>query len=527
MELTPSQTATLNLLKTNKPFFFKNCLQIRTKSGEFKPFIMNKGQMTLHNELERLKKERQYLRIVLVKGRQMGASTYIAARFFHDAIFNTGLATFILTHHTDSTSHLFQMVRNYYDFLPEALKATLPLKASNRKELILEHQRSSYHVGTAGTGAIGRGTTVQRFHCSEVASWANTDELSTGVLNAIGDIPGTELILESTANGIGNYFHNMALSGLREGSKFKTIFLPWYWMPEYATPCPKGYAFSSEDRDIQALYNLTDNQMYWRRQKIDDDCEGRLWKFQQEYPLTLHEAFVTSGARLLDAERVQRARKNNLSDPTKAVVQGIDPSHEKDRTVFVIRQGRKILHHQVCKGGTVDDPAIAGIAAENIERYSVDHTFIDIGAGYGAYDILCGLGYGAKTTKIHFSQKPILSDVFAYKGDEMANAVREWFREQECDIPDDEEFVGDLLVIPDLKHTTGRQLLKLPDKEEIKTLLNGMSCDIFDALRLTFAFPVVSQKMKEITKDISSKIQKKSNQRLSRHRSAIKRIGLR
>lgn len=521
----PSVFQNLLALKNNKPLFFKHALRIRTKTGEHAPFILNRAQTYLHERLEAIKKERSFLRIVIVKGRQIGASTYISARFFHDAIFELGQAIFILTHHSDSTKHLFDMVRDFYDCLPEAFKNQIPLKASNRKELIFALQRSAYHVGTAGTGAIGRGTTIQKFHGSEVASFENTDEIATGILNAVGEVPGTELILESTANGIGNFFHNMALTGLRKGSKFTTIFIPWFWMPEYSLDVPRGTTFSTEENDIMNDYQLTEGQIFWRRRKIEDDFEGKTWKFFQEYPNNINESFITSGVRLLDPEKVHRARKNSFKDPMAPVVMGIDPAHERDRTVFVIRQGRSVLTHRVFRGGTIDDPSTAGIAAELIEKYDIDHTFIDVGAGYGVFDTLCNLGYRAKCTKIHFGQKAMLPDVYQNKSAEMAHAVQKWFREQEVDIPDDDEFTADLMAIPELKQTTGRGVLTLPDKEEISKMLGGLSCDIFDALRLTFAFPVMSNKMRRITEDLQARIQKKIKKNLSPHRRALGRIG--
>ena len=115
--------------------------------------------------------------------------------------------------------------------------------------------------------------------------------------------------------------------------------------------------------------------------------------------------------------------------------------------------------------------------------------------------------------------------VYQNKSSEMAHAVQKWFREQEVDIPDNDEFVADLMAIPELKQTTGRGVLTLPDKDEIAKLLGGLSCDIFDALRLTFAFPVMSNKMRRITEDIQSRIQKKIKKNLSPHRRALGRIG--
>ena len=80
--------------------------------------------------------------------------------------------------------------------------------ASNAKELSFPVLDSGYKVGTAGNKGAGRSSTIQYFHGSEVAFWPHAAEHAKGVLQAIPDAPDTEIILESTANGIGNYYHD-------------------------------------------------------------------------------------------------------------------------------------------------------------------------------------------------------------------------------------------------------------------------------------------------------------------------------
>lgn len=521
------QTQAFNLLKNNRQVFARSCVKIRDKAGQHQPFEFNSAQQLLDAHLDELHQKRTYVRAVVVKGRQMGCSTYIGLRYFHKALFELGRAIFILTHHTDSTQSLFNMVREFYHSLPDPLKAAFPLGTSNRKELLFDVQRSSYHVGTAGTGAVGRGTTIQLFHGSEVGFWPNTDEITTGILNAVGDLPGTEVILESTANGVGNYFHNAALAGLKPDSKFSTIFLPWYMMPEYQAVIPSGVTLhlTSEEEELQHMYKLSNEQILWRRQKINDEYEGRVWKFQQEYPFTLSEAFVSSADGLFDTRSLQAARKRQVQDDLAPVVMGVDPARKHDRVCFYIRQGRRHRLFKSYKGGTLTEPDIAALCAEYIERYNIDQTFIDTSNNHGVFDILAQLGYKRRITPVHFGQRSLLPDIYTNKRAEMADSAAKYIATNQVSLPDDDELITDLLAIPDIKKSLATMKKQLPSKDDIKKALGGMSPDGFDAFILTFAFPVASKRIQEMTQNSPlQKIIKKSQQVRNPHRANLRKI---
>ncbi len=73
--------------------------------------------------------------------------------------------------------------------------------------MVFDALDSGYRVGTAGTEGVGRSETIQYFHGSEVAYWKNADSHMSGILQAVPEEDGTEIILESTANGIGGLFY--------------------------------------------------------------------------------------------------------------------------------------------------------------------------------------------------------------------------------------------------------------------------------------------------------------------------------
>ena len=476
--------ATHEKLQNDLPYFARNILKIEDKTGALLPFKFNKAQMYLHERLERQLAETGMVRALILKGRQQGCSTYVAARFYHKTTRNHNRSSFILSHQSSTTDALFSMVARFHKHCPEPVKPSTP--TANSRELEFSND-SKYTVGTAGSAQIGRGFTTQYFHGSEVAFYKNTDELETGILQSVADVPNTEIILESTANGVGNYFHKACMDALSGNNDYILIFIPWFWQDEYRRKLPDDGSFQlePEEEQLKKLYNLDDEQLYWRRRKIANMREGE-WKFKQEYPCNVEEAFQSSGESLIRPMDIAKARKAKIIDPKAAVVIGCDPARKGDRTAIAIRQGRHlremIVYHEM------DEMMLAGILATLIDRHGAQKCFVDVALGYGTIDRLKELGFGHIVTGVHFGEKAIQSDAFINKRAEMAIALRDWIHDGGVSIPDDDDLATDLGCIPDFKQNS-RSLIFIENKDNIRKVY-GKSPDLFDAAMLTFAFPV-------------------------------------
>src|SRR5829696_3317122 len=234
-------------------------LKIRTKTGAIDPFVFNRAQLHIHGKLEEQRATTGRVRALILKGRQQGCSTYVGGRFYHRATHAVGLRCFILTHEDAATANLFEMVNRFHDNVSDEVKPRTG--NSNAKELNFSDLDSGYKVGTARTKGAGRSSTVQLFHGSEVAFWPNAESHAAGVLQAVPDMPGTEIILESTAKGLGNYFHQTWRAAETGQSEFQAIFVPWYWQTEYAKRVPEGFTLDEEEAEYQDLYGLTLEQM--------------------------------------------------------------------------------------------------------------------------------------------------------------------------------------------------------------------------------------------------------------------------
>jgi len=469
-------------------FFAENVLTIKDKNGEFIPFQLNRAQKYLHERLEEQKRRTGMVRAIIVKGRQQGCSTYVSARYYKHALHNSGKSVYILSHEAASTEKLFAMVQRYLGESPEPARPQM--EVLNQRQMKMKNN-SEYSIGTAGAGTTGRSQTNQYFHGSEVAFWETSAQLVTGVLQTVADIEGTEIILESTANGIGNFFHRKTMESLEGKGVYEVIFIPWYWQPEYTAPPKPDFVATEGELELVDLYGLTDGQLQWRRNKISDLGESM---FKQEYPFTVEEAFQSSGDSLISATAVQMARKQHtlgLRDTVAPIVIGVDPARKGDRTIIVVRRGRQTLEIQ--RHTDMDEMRLTGITSTLIDKYRAKKCFIDIASGAGTYDRLRELGYEKVVTCVHFGSKP-MDPRFLNKRVEMAFAFKEWLEggllDDPVSIPDDEDVATDILAIPDYKQSSTAKIL-LVSKDEIRKTY-GKSTDIFDAFILTFAFPVKS-----------------------------------
>ena len=470
---------------------------IRTKHEGLKPLVLNDAQLYIHKRLEDQLKKTGKVRAILLKGRQQGASTLVGGRFIHKTTHNKGVRAFILTHDGESTNALFEMTERYYDNLPSFVKPTTG--AANAKELQFDVLDSGYKIGTAGNKAVGRGQTIQYFHGSEVSFWLNASEHTKGIMQAVPDADGTEVIWESTANGVGNFFHEQWKLAEKGLSEFQAIFVPWFWQSEYKKDFPDGTAFSDKEVELKEVYNLTFEQMFWRRMKIaeltTDGVDGAK-AFKQEYPMNAAEAFqVSGGDGLISADACLRARSNKVNGSGPLVV-GVDPSRGGDRFAIVKRQGRKMYGMESYKGEECNslgkNVAICKELLDTVDKEAKkvpDMMFVDFGGGADIVDRLHELGYKSRVKAVHFGSTPLKPKKYKNKRNEIWGEMADWLVDESMppEIPDDDEMQADLCASPYDRDSNDRRVLWSKDKIKAKY---GFSPDYGDAGALTFTEPV-------------------------------------
>jgi hypothetical protein len=416
--LTDRERAIRQRLKADLEFYSAACLRIRTKAGTIEPLLFNRMQKYLHQRIEDHARKNGRVRVLILKARQQGCSTYVSGRFYHKATHARGQQVFILTHEQDATDNLFEMAVRFHEHCPELVKPHTGV--SNAKEQAFDVLDSGYSVGTAGSKAVGRSKTLQLFLGSEVAHWPNAASHFAGVVQAVPDLSGTEIILESTGHGPGGEFHERYQQAEAGIGDFEAIFVPWFWSDEYQRQVSPDFTLTDEEREYSRLHGLQTEQLAWRRAKIDELRDPRL--FSQEYPSTAAEAFQFSGHdSFITPDEVMRARKATHEGIGPLVI-GADPARfGDDRFSLAWRQGRKVSKIESRqKVGTVEG---ANWIKQVIDTDKPARVFIDLGGvGAGTHDILHSWGYDKIVVGVNFGSEP--QEPVRYLKGEPKNRVR-------------------------------------------------------------------------------------------------------
>ena len=308
--------------------YIESCLKIKTKSGTVVPFRLNDAQRKLYAVAKRQQDAGKPVRLIILKARQLGFSTLTEGLIFHACATRKNVNALIVAHREDATANLFRMSKLFYDELPAPVKPML--RASNAQELVFENPsklrserearpglRSRIRCATAGGRGIGRSDTLQCVHLSEYAFWPDgaDGKASTlaGILQAVPSLPGTMVVIESTANGFEDFKERWDAAVAGEND-FEPVFFAWFENPDYSMPVVLGTEWTPEERDLKAAYQLTDEQLQWRRWCIANNCGGSLDMFRQEYPASPGEAFLHSGTGVFDNEQIV-LRLERLPEP--------------------------------------------------------------------------------------------------------------------------------------------------------------------------------------------------------------------
>jgi len=366
--------------------FAKEQIKIRPKdvTKGLVSFQFNEAQDRIHEAIEEQRTRTGKVRAIILKARQQGISTYCTGRVFWKTKYMPLSRSVVMAHDGATSDALFQMSKNVHAnlnvvFQPEISK-------SNAKEIVfVERKRDEagveykeergYRLYTAGSPEAGRGTTPTVAHLSEVAFWQFDDKILAGMFQGIPNAPGTEVILESTANGISGEFYRLWKNAEAGKNEYVPIFIPWFITSEYVLDAPDYFEYTEDEAEYAEKYDLTREQMYWRRMKIG---ESGTIKFQQEYPATAEEAFVSSGSNVFDVPKLneyvttQPISRRRLIEGTTYF--DIDPAGEL--TVFRNHkhQDKFIIGADVAMGVGLDRSVAVVMDSERevVAKYSTD-----------------------------------------------------------------------------------------------------------------------------------------------------------
>jgi hypothetical protein len=272
---------------------------VRVRDGNIKPLRANAAQ--------RLFDERRAQQNIVLKARQMGISTWVAARFFLKTITQPGTMTLEVAHTQEAAEEIFRIVHRFLDWLPDELRNG-PLKTgrSNVRQIIFPRIDAQYRVVSAADRNAGRGMTLQNLHCSELARWPrNAADVLAGLRAALA--PAAEMILESTPQGVGGCFHDEWQRAHETG--VVRHFFPWWMEQRYRAAAVDEASLTDEERGLMAQHGLNLNQIAYRR-RIRADFRGLA---RQEFAEDAESCFLASGESVFELAAVE-ARLTSVMD---------------------------------------------------------------------------------------------------------------------------------------------------------------------------------------------------------------------
>jgi hypothetical protein len=286
-------------------------LSIQDKELRVHPLEPNWAQLRYLSIAEHQLRTTGRIRIIVLKARQLGMSTITEALLFKLAFLFDGYRGLVVAHEIPASQNLLSMTSRYWDTYP--YKKLYTPKNYSKNDIAWVETGSSIKISTAGNKAVGRSATIHGLHASELAFWPDPSTSMLGLRQTIPNTPGTMIVMESTANGMGDYFHSQWVAAEEGETEFAPLFLPWWEHYEYTSSYmnlpnrPLGN-LDAEEKLLKTLIpeNEFDDRINWRRWAIRNLAEGDRLKFMQEYPATPEEAFIASGTNVFPLDLLKQ-----------------------------------------------------------------------------------------------------------------------------------------------------------------------------------------------------------------------------
>lgn len=266
-------------------------LRIRTRRGGHAALKANAVQRAFEQQCGRHN--------IVLKARQMGLTTWIAARFFVRTITHPGTLTLQVAHTQQAAEEIFRIVHRFMQSLPAPMRVPLRTSRANVRQITFPSLDSEYRVVTAGDRNAGRGLTAQNLHCSELARWpGDPAETLAGLRACLA--PDGELVIESTPDGVGGCFYEEWQCAHETG--LVRHFYPWWLEPSYIADPVDPATLTDEEQSLQSEQKLSLAQIGYRRQLRSSFHTLA----PQEYAEDAESCFLLSGESIFELDAIAR-----------------------------------------------------------------------------------------------------------------------------------------------------------------------------------------------------------------------------
>ncbi len=304
------------------------CAVIKDKQSCLdKPFVLNRPQRRVLGILESDRIAGKPIRVIMLKARQWGGSTLVQMYMaWIQSCHRTNWHSLICAHVKDTSATIrgmyTKLLANYPPELWEGSEEPkfVPFERSMNVRTIAG-RGCRVTLGSSENPDSIRGADYAMAHLSETAFWASTPTRSPksvvqAVSGAIGLLPYSLIVVESTARGTGDYFHaewTRCKSG--QGDKH-AVFVPWYEIDFYRLEASDPAAVLSTMNEAEERLwkaGCTSDQINWYRHKrLEFDSEEA---FCAEFPSDDVEAFSSSAYNVFSASKIEALRSQCVIEP--------------------------------------------------------------------------------------------------------------------------------------------------------------------------------------------------------------------
>lgn len=202
--------------------------------------------------------------LIILKARQLGISWIACAYALWLCLFQPGKLVICFSKGEKEAQELIRRIQALYDRLPAWLSAELPQQTKDNAG-DLAWANGSRVQSLAASAHAGRSFTASLVILDEAAFLTYANKIYVALKPTIDG--GGQLIILSTANGLGNLYHLLWTRAVAGANAFHPIFLPWWSRPGRTRA--------------------------WYAQQTAEYTDPELVK--QEYPASANEAFLASG----------------------------------------------------------------------------------------------------------------------------------------------------------------------------------------------------------------------------------------
>lgn len=391
-------------------YWCATCVRIKPKDDyRNKPFILNRGQRKVLAVLEEDRLADRPIRIIVLKARQWGCSTLIQSYMaWIQMCLRPNWSSLICCHNKDSAVNIRRLYTNLVRDYPADMwdggedgETKLQFKPFEGSTNVREIAGRGCRVAVSSSEAQDsiRGYDIAMAHLSETAYWRETATLSPNdlirsVSGSVALIPYSLIAMESTANGIGNYFYEEWQRAKAGESDKRPVFVAWFEVEMNTLPLqvsPVEFAASLSQREL-ALWNkgCTLQQINWYREKARSDRDLR--KLYAEYPSDDIEAFGATDTGIFDQGDIERMLRHcrKPDERYKVVADSFVPHPEGEFEVWETPRTRSDYVVAVDVGGRTDSSDWSVIAVMRVcdEVCSDCHSIVAQWRGHVDHDIL-------------------------------------------------------------------------------------------------------------------------------------------